>query len=140
MQSLEKDGLVFIRMFPGEDFYKSLGEACKKHSVKSAVVLSSLGQLKQFKLGYFVEKGNYAPKSFAEPYELVSVNGIIHEQAGEYEFHLHAALGGKEKQTVSGHLIEGTVEITNETVLLKSNALLNREEEDETGLRGLFLD
>ncbi len=139
MQSLEKDGLIFIRMFPGEDFYKSLEEACRKHSIKAAVVLSSLGQLKHFKLGYFVKKGDYAPQSFPEPYELVSVNGVIHEQNGEYEFHLHAAFGGKEKQTVSGHLIEGTVEITNETVLLKSGAVLNREEEKETGLRGLFL-
>ncbi len=140
MQSLEKNGLVFIRMFPGENFYTSLEEACKKHSVQSAVVLSSLGQLKDFKLGYFVEKGDYSPQEFSEPHELISVSGVIHAQDEKHEFHLHAALGNRGKQTVSGHLIEGIVEITNETVLLKSDAVLNRKEEEETGLRGLFLD
>ena len=56
MQSKEEDGLIFIRLFPGEDIYHELEEVCQKHKVKTAVVLSGVGQLKQFELGYFKEK------------------------------------------------------------------------------------
>ena len=140
MQSKEKDGLIFIRLFPGEDIYQSLKEACRKHRVETAVVLSGVGQLKQFKLGYFKERGDYTPEEFQKPHELLSLTGNISSQEGDYNFHLHVALGNEAKKVVGGHLIEGKVEITNEIVLLKTNLTVTRREEESTGLKGLFLE
>ena len=64
MQSKEESSLIFIRLFPGEDIYHELKKVCQRHKVETAVVLSGVGQLKQFKLGYFKEKGNYTPQEF----------------------------------------------------------------------------
>ena len=139
MQSREESGLVFIRLFPGEDIYQELTVACRKHEVKTAVVLCGIGMLKQFELGYFRKKGDYAPQEFQEPYELLSLAGNISKQGEEYSFHLHAALGSEDKAAVGGHLLRGTVEVTNEIVILKTNLEVKRILDDKTGLQAMFL-
>jgi len=140
MQSEEKDNLILARLFPGEDIHQELKEICNKHRVETAVVLSGIGQLKQFQLGYFKEKGNYVPQEFAEPHELLSLSGNISNQKGEYKLHLHAVLGNEDKGVVGGHLIKGEVEVTNEIVLLKTAVSITRRLEETTGLEGMFLD
>jgi len=140
MQCKQKGDLVFIRLFPGESIYEKLGEVCRKYYINSAVVISGIGQLKNFKLGYFKEKGNYTPRHFKIPHELLSLEGNIVKQNEEYIFHLHAVLGNEKKEVVGGHLIEGLVEVTNEIILLKSKANFERKMEDNTGLKGMFLE
>ena len=140
MQSKESNGLIFVRLFPNEDIYESLKEVCAKHNVTTAVVLSGVGQLKKFRLGYFVKKNDYAPEFFEEPHELLALNGLISKGANGYDFHLHAVLGNREKKAIGGHLIEGIVEVTCELVLLKSDAKLFRRIEEATGLAGLFVE
>jgi predicted DNA-binding protein with PD1-like motif len=140
MQSKQVNDLIFIRLFPDENIYEKLEEVCSKYQVNTAVVISGIGQLKDFKLGYFKEKGNYTPQHFKTPHELLSLQGNIAKKDEEYIFHLHAILGNENKETVGGHLIEGVVEVTNEMVLLKVNVRINRKLEDTTGLRGMFLE
>ena len=140
MQSKQEDDLIFIRLFPDENFYAKLEEACRKYKVNTAIVLSGIGQLKDFKLGYFKEKGNYTPEYFKNPHELLSLEGNIVKQNEKHIFHLHAILGNEKKEVVGGHLIEGMVEVTNEIILLKSKAILERKTEDKTGLKGMFLE
>lgn len=140
MQSRQNNELIFIRLFPGEDIFEKLREACKKYHVDTAVVISGIGQLKDFKLGYFKKKGDYTPGYFKNPHELLSLAGNICEQDGEYKFHLHAVLGNEKKEVVGGHLIEGLVEVTNEIVLLKNDLKIKRELEENTGLEGMFLE
>ena len=53
MQSKEKNNMIFMRLFPDEDIQEKLKEACRLHDIKTAVVLSGIGQLKKIKLGYF---------------------------------------------------------------------------------------
>jgi predicted DNA-binding protein with PD1-like motif len=140
MHSKQKDDLIFIRLFPDENIYEKLEEICIKYQVDTAVVISGIGQLKDFKLGYFKEKGNYTPEYFETPHELLSLEGNVCRQNGEYKFHLHAVLGNEKKEVVGGHLIEGLVEVTNEIVLLKTGFKFERKIEDSTGLEGMFLE
>lgn len=140
MQSKEKNGMIFIRLFPDENICEQLQMACERHNVRTAVVISGIGQLKRVKLGYFREKGNYLPEEFPEPLELLSLAGNVILQEGEYIFHLHVVLGYENKRAVGGHLIDGTVEITNEIVLLKSDMDPERRPEEKTGLKGIYLD
>lgn len=140
MQSKREKDLIFIRLFPNENIYEKLREACIKYSVDTAVVISGIGQLKDFKLGYFKEKGNYTPEHFKTPHELLSLEGNICKQNGEYKFHLHVVLGNEKKEVIGGHLIEGLVEVTNEIVLLKKSLTIKRKPEKDTGLEGLFLE
>ena len=140
MQSTEKDNVIFIRLFSNEDLYGKLNEACKMHNVKTAVVLSGIGQLKKFQLGYFKGKNNYAQEEFDLPHELLALNGNICKQDEDYIFHFHAVLGDEKKNTIGGHLIKGNVEITNEIVLLKTWINVNRKFEEKTGLKGMFVE
>jgi hypothetical protein len=140
MQSKEKDSLVFVRLFPNEDIHLELRRVCRKHEVETAVVLSGLGQLKQFQLGYYKGKGNYRPQEFRKAHELLSLTGNISNQEGEYSFHLHAVLGDEDKNVIGGHLIGGRVEVTNEIVLLKADLKIKRIPEESTGLEGMFVE
>jgi len=140
MQTKEKDNLIFIRLFSDEDLNKKLEEACRKYNVKTAVVLSGLGQLKKFTLGYFKEKNNYCPEKFDKPHEITALTGSIICQNDEYVFHLHATLTAEDKKAVGGHLLNGVVEVTNEIILLKTDIDVERKFEEETGLKGLFLE
>ena len=140
METKQKDNLIFIRLFPDEDIYSALNEVCRKYKVTTAVVLSGVGQLKQFELGYFKEKGNYTPQQFATPHELLCLTGNISKQASGYNFHLHAVLGAEDKRVVGGHLLKARVEITNEVVLLKTDLKVSRRREEKTDLQGMFLE
>jgi predicted DNA-binding protein with PD1-like motif len=140
MQSKQEKNLIFIRLFPGEDIFEKLREVCSKYQINTAVAISGIGQLKDFKLGYFKEKENYTREHFETPHELLSLEGNIAKQGEEYIFHLHAVLGNEKKEALGGHLIEGVVEVTNEIVLLKVNVRIHRKLEDTTGLEGMFLE
>ncbi|MHC4725307.1 MAG: PPC domain-containing DNA-binding protein [Planctomycetota bacterium] len=140
MHTKEKDNLIFLRLFPDQDMFKKLQEACRRHGVETAIAISGLGQLKNFELGYFKEKGNYCLQLFKEPHELLSLTGNISKQNEEYNFHLHAVLGSENKHVVGGHLMKGIVEVTNEIVLLKTDIKIKRVMEEETGLQGMFLE
>ena len=140
MQSKEKNNIIFIHLFPGEEINNKIIDVCKNHNVKSAVVISGIGQLKKAKLGYFKNRGNYAPETFNEPLELLSISGNICRQEGKYLLHLHSSLGDEKKNVIGGHLIEGIINITAEIVLLKSNIVISRKHDEITGLMSLNLE
>lgn len=140
MQSKEKENMIFVRLFPDEVIHEKLKEICEKHEVKTAVVLSGIGQLKNFQLGYFKEKGNYMLEEFEKPHELLSLSGNIIEQEGSYKLHLHATLGNENKEVKGGHLARGEVEVTNEIVVMKSKVEVKRKLEEATGLEGIYLE
>lgn len=141
MQTKEKKNIIFLRLFPDEDLNEQLKEACKKYDVKTAVVLSGIGQLKKVKLGYFKEKGDYSPEEYEKPLEILSLTGnICKEDDDDYLLHLHIVLGNEKKNAIGGHFIEGTVGIIGEIVLLKTDIKIKREYNDETGLKTLVLE
>jgi len=139
MRSKENKNIIFVRLFPDEDVNKQLKEACRLHDVKTAVVISGIGQLKTVQLGYFKEKGNYAPETFNKPLEILSLTGNICKQGDDYIHHLHAVLSNEKKNAIGGHFIEGTISITGEIVLLKTNIDIQRKLDEDTGLEGLYL-
>ena len=140
MKSKEKGNIIFIRLYPNENLNEEIKKVCFNYNIKTAIVISGIGQLKNFQLGYFKEKGNYAPKKFNKPYELLSLNGNICKKNEDYLLHFHAVLADDKKNVVGGHLLEGIVEITNEIVILKSNISIDREIEKTTGLQELILE
>jgi len=136
--SSKKDNLIIARFFPNENVIEKLAEVCKKHQVKTGVLISGIGQLANFELGFFKEKGNYLPQKFETPHEMLCLSGFISlNKVGEYDFHLHGTLSGPDKSVVGGHFINGVVSITLEVTILKSEIKIKREVEEETGLKGL---
>jgi len=102
VQSKEKNNLFFVTLFHNEDIHRELKRVYQNHQVETAVILSGLGQLKQFQLGYYKEKENYTPQEFKEPHEMLSLTDGIFSQKGEYNFHLHAVLGNEGKNDAGG--------------------------------------
>ncbi|MDO8524556.1 MAG: DUF296 domain-containing protein [bacterium] len=140
MQSQEKDNLIIARLFPGENVFEQLEEICLKHSIKTGIFISGIGQLASFELGFFKERGNYMNQKFENPFEMLNLNGLASlNDKSRYDFHLHATLSGSEKNTLGGHFIDGIVSITLEIVILKTEIVISRRIEEETGLAGLFL-
>ncbi len=141
MQSQEKDNLIIARFFPGENVFEQLKIICRKQNIKTGVVLSGVGQFGFVEIGFFKEKGNYMPQKFEIPLEVLSVSGIISmNEKKEFDFHLHINLSDEKKNSFGGHFIDGTVSITLEVVILKTEIVVKRNIEEETGLKGLFLD
>jgi len=128
---------IIIRMAAGEDYLEQLLAVCGEAALETAVVLSSIGQMRDFALGYFVGPGDYSPDVFKVPHELLAVSGIISRSEEGYVPHLHAVLGGPDKSVVGGHLISGKVEITNETVLYTIDTRTSRRLDPVTGLMTL---
>jgi uncharacterized protein len=137
MDVSRKGDLLLIRMYPGEEIVSSLIDVCRYENVSNAVVLSSIGQLEKFSLGYFVKRNDYDPSEFEEPHELISISGMISRTSKGYEPHLHACLGNRSKSVVGGHLIKGDVSITNETILQTGVPEVERIDNPHSGLRDL---
>jgi len=138
MKSNEMNNIIFIRLFQDENINEQLKEACKLHDVKTAVILSGIGQVKEVQLGYFKEKGDYAPETFNKPLEILSLSGNICKQNNDYLLHLHIVLGNKKKNTVGGHFMDGKISITGEIVLLKTLNDVYRKFDNNTGLKALI--
>ena len=138
MQSKMKNNIIFLRLFPNEDVNIQLKNACKINNVKTAIIISGIGQLKNVKLGYFKEKGNYAEEIFKTPLEILSLNGNICRANEGYITHIHAILGDENKNALGGHFLEGIVSVTAEIVLLKAGINVERKDDSQTGLKMLY--
>ena len=138
MLSKEKKDIIFLRLFTDEDVNKQIKNACKIYKLKTAIIISGIGQLKNAQLGYYKERGNYTNKIFNKPLEILSMNGNICNENGEYSIHIHTALSDEKKNAIGGHFIEGIVGITAEIVLIKTDIITNRKIDDDTGLKMLY--
>jgi predicted DNA-binding protein with PD1-like motif len=70
----------------------------------------------------------------------LSLTGNIYNQDYEYVLHLHAVLGNERKNAIGGHFIDGTVTVTGEIVLLKTDIIVGRVINKKTGLKNLLLE
>ncbi len=140
MEYREDQGLIMVRLHQDEDLFESLEKVCVACDVRTGVVLSGIGMLKQAELSFYVKQGRYATALFPEPLELVSLAGNMLLQDGEYKFHLHAVLAKETKEALAGHLSAGKVNVTNEIVILKTDIPALRKLDDATGLMALTFE
>ncbi|MDI3472700.1 MAG: uncharacterized protein PWQ20_1054 [Thermotogaceae bacterium] len=123
-----KDGILFIRMDDGEDFFEKLLEVLKEHSISSAVILSGIGMLRNFEIGWF--SGEKYEKEFVKfPSELLSMSGNISLKDSDIFPHIHVVLSDPNKKAFGGHLFSGTVNNTVEMFIMNlENLKLIRED------------
>lgn len=139
MQTAEEGNTVVVKLVDGEDLFTSLESACRAHRIESGAVVSGIGMLQAFELGFFGPDG-YERRSFAERHELVGLHGSI-TMRGDPKFHLHAALGQRDHSVIGGHLFRGTVAIVNELVLVRFTKIrMNRQRNPKTTLNELVIE
>ena len=144
MQVIEDDGTVVIRLHEGEDFFPTLAKALEQVDIRYGVILTGLGMLKDFEVGWFdhATKG-YKKKEFATPHELVAMSGTIalsdNEEANVMP-HVHVAMAGPDLTLVGGHLWKATVTVLNEISIRRVGKEMVRRHNPATGLMELNLE
>jgi predicted DNA-binding protein with PD1-like motif len=144
VQVRESEGVVVIRLHEGEDFLPTLLDALSRVDLRSGVILTGLGMLKDFELGWFdhATRG-YRKRTFAQPHELVALSGTVAEADVDGERrvvpHVHAALAGPDLSLVGGHLWKATVTVLNEISIKRTGTAMVRRHNPATGLMELDL-
>ena len=143
MQVVEDGGTVVIRLHEGEDFFPTLLQALERVGLRHGVILTGVGMLKDFELGWFdhATKG-YVKRTFEDPHELVAMSGTVAVSADDPATvmpHVHAALAGPDLSLVGGHLWGATVTVLNEISIQRIDRDMVRLLNPATGLMELDL-
>lgn len=108
--------ILFLRVGPGEELFKSIFEACKEHGVTSGSVISCLGSLAKTTYTYIADSKD-SPLGvkyldtvvYERPVEVICAHGTIglNKDTGELDMHMHAMFVNSEPKLLAGHLLEG---------------------------------
>ncbi len=124
-----ENNILVAKLDDGENLFRSLENIMDEIDYKSAVVLSGIGMLRDFKIGFYnKERGEYEWEEVDEPKELLSLNGSITEEGS---MHLHVEVGGRDHDVFGGHLDGGEVYNVAELTLLVFEELTLTREKDE---------
>jgi predicted DNA-binding protein with PD1-like motif len=144
MQSAIESNVILVKLEHDEDLFEELRNVVREYKIESAIILSGIGQLRDFELLYFTGE-KYINKIFKKAHELLSMQGSIARDEGNAardegnaSIHIHASLANERCEVMGGHLYCGTVTVLNEITLLKlDNIHLTRELNKKTGLKEL---
>jgi predicted DNA-binding protein with PD1-like motif len=143
LEVVEDGNVVVVRLHDGEDFHPTMLAALDRVGLRHGVVLTGLGMLRDFELGWFeAATRQYHKRTFGTPHELVALSGsvaVTDDAEARTMPHLHAALAGPDHALVGGHLFKATTAVLNEVAVLRLNAPLRRRLNPATGLMELAL-
>ncbi|MEO0095658.1 MAG: DUF296 domain-containing protein [candidate division WOR-3 bacterium] len=123
-----------LRLQKGEEIIESIKNFTKKVKLKGAF-LYGLGVGERLALGYFdAHKKSYIKKQFKGEYEFTSFLGNIAYFEKEPAIHIHATITDKKFNAFGGHLLSGYVPATLEIVIFPLAKIMERKNDNETGL------
>ena len=117
-----------LRLTKGQDLKIEIINYCKEHDIDTAVVLSSVGCIYQYRMRM---AGGKEVKEGQGEYEIISLNGTI----SKAKAHLHLGISDHTMKMYGGHLMDGTlINTTCELVLGELEEYQSiREFDDTTG-------
>lgn len=125
MQQSRSGQIHILRLDDGEDIIESILKSARD-SRSTMLICAGLGMITDFELGYF-EKGEYVSKSYPEPHELLSIQGVI-SGYGEHRVHIHVSVADREHRMFGGHLLRGKVWTSNEIGILRLDGVRSTRE------------
>lgn len=136
MHGKSEENFIVLKLDDGEDLFDCLERAVADYGIKSAMIVSGIGMLADFELGFFRD-GEYEWVFYDMPHELVAMHGSI-STLGGIVIHIHAGLADSNHRLVGGHLKSAKVRVLNEILLLKlDNMEFERVLNPSTGLKEL---
>jgi predicted DNA-binding protein with PD1-like motif len=130
-----ESGLVILKLSDGEDVLGGLRERIEEHGIRSGLILSGIGMLRELTLGYFKGRGEYKRLKVDDPVELTSMQGNVGMSDEGEVLHVHITCGTAEGEVIGGHLISGRVNVVNEVVIFRlERTRLCRKLNSKTGL------
>jgi predicted DNA-binding protein with PD1-like motif len=127
MQQSRSGQIHVLRLDDGEDIIESILKSARD-SRTTMLVCTGLGMITDFELGFF-DKGEYVRKTYSEPHELLSVQGVV-SGYGEHRVHVHVAVADREHRMFGGHLLSGKAWISNEIGILRLDGVRSTRELD----------
>ncbi len=129
MDHKQEGNVVVAKADHGQPISKTLRTILKDTENRCAIVVSIIGMIKDFKLGFYDSNtGEYKWKDYEDPMELVSLKGSITEEG---DIHLHAAVSGSEHDLQGGHLEGGEFFNVGEITMLVFEEIRLRRSFDE---------
>jgi predicted DNA-binding protein with PD1-like motif len=133
MQSEEENNIIVVKLNDGEDLFEALNAVIGKHNVGSGLILSGIGMLGDFEIGYY-NGSEYQNVTFSHPMELLSMHGSI-AKGEESKIHLHVSLANSQHKVIGGHLFKARVCVLNEIVIMRlTDCVLSRKLNEKSGL------
>ena len=143
MQSGLEGDFIVLKLNNNENVFECIHETVVKYNIKSGLILTGIGMIKDFELGYF-DPGGYIIDHFSEPHELVTMSGSIVFPKNDPKNaipHIHCTVADHSHHVFGGHLHKATVNIINEISIKRLNDLnLKRIKNDQTGLMELNIE
>lgn len=132
------ENVLVAKLDDGDGFFESLEEIISEIDQGCGVLVTAIGMITEFKLGFYDRKsGEYEWEEFEEPMELVSVNGSITQEGS---MHMHAEVADENHNVLGGHLEEGKVfNVTEVTMLVFDEMEMIRKRDEELDMDLLSL-
>ncbi len=127
--------VIMGRMPKGCDLLKELTNICKDMGIINGK-LEGIGALSQATIGYYDQvKKEYVWKKINKPMEVLSLKGNISLKDDSPFVHAHVVLGGRDGDTLGGHLGEESLVFAFEYIIIPfSGGNFNRKFDEDTGL------
>lgn len=127
-----------VRAEIGEEIQEALRQFALAVNLKGAFY-QGIGALTQVELAFFcTDIKEYDRRFFNEEYELIALMGNLSAHDGVMVPHTHVALGDRNFQTISGHLVRGVVSVTAEILVTTVDIALTRKEDPILKYKGLI--
>lgn len=129
-----------LRLDDGQDLFATLTEFARHEDIQAAAVVSGIGMVRKATIGYW-DGSRYQPQELGVPHEMVALHGSIARADGAPSIHLHIALAGPDHRIVGGHLMQATVGVLHEILLVTfPGRAFGRPMSESFGLRMLDLE
>lgn len=113
-----KGQVAALRFEDGDDLFPLFRHTLQEQGIRTAVILSGIGMLRDFTIGWLGAEG-YEKREFGAPHELLSLSGTVNlKPDGSVFVHPHVTLSEQNMNARGGHLFSATVHNTLEAVLL----------------------
>jgi hypothetical protein len=134
------DGTVIVaKLTQDECVFSAIENLVAQYEIKSGLILSGIGMIKNFELSYYDLDGKtYVTHRYEDPHELIAFHGSIVKSENLLLPHIHCAVADKSNNVIGGHLTSGLTHIVIELVLQKLTKIeLRRVHNPSTGLMEL---
>jgi hypothetical protein len=135
-----ENNFIIAKLADGEDLFEGIGKIIEKYNVTSGIILSGIGMLRDFEIGYFNGK-DYQKEVYEKPHELIALHGSIAMAGKKPTIHLHCGVARGDHLLMGGHLFGAKVAVLNELVILKLEDMkLVRKKSRKSGIMELEVD
>ncbi len=129
-----------LRLDDGQDLFATLTEFARREDIQAAAVVSGIGMVRRATIGYW-DGSRYQPRELTVPHEMVALHGSIARADRAPSIHLHIAVAGPDHHIVGGHLMQATVGVLHEILLVTfPGHTFGRPMSETFGLRMLDLE